>query len=73
MTAMCKLCGANPPAVEGLCAPCWRDRATAPAPRRPPRGRWAIRQPTYETPHGEARKPSTAMRDRRLIAPRAGP
>lgn len=64
---MCRECRANPVAIEGYCAPCWRDRATPPAPQRPARGRWAVRQPTYPTPYGEARKPGTIGRDRALL------
>jgi hypothetical protein len=25
MTTLCRTCRANPPAVSGLCSPCWRD------------------------------------------------
>ena len=31
---MCKSCRANPPAVAGLCAPCWRDKDEADRKRR---------------------------------------
>ena len=29
MSTLCRTCRTNPPAVSGLCSPCWRDHVAA--------------------------------------------